>query len=114
MSLMAAAAAPAQNAAPPPDVQQIAPAPNVPGTLTLTGQARARGFILEGYGVFFDVEIPSLLKSVVWSMQNMERDLQNATQTLQSLREAVDSLPSGKRQQYLQALRQLESQAGPA
>src|SRR6478672_12027620 len=36
-------------------------APNLPGTLTLTGQARARGFILEGYGVFFDVEIPSLL-----------------------------------------------------
>jgi hypothetical protein len=91
-------------------------APNLPGTLTLTGQARARGFILEGYGVFFDVEIPSLLKSVVWSMQNMERDLQNATQTLQSLRDVVDSLPSGnpKRQEYLKALRQLEQQTGPA
>ena len=28
-------------------------------TLTvITGQARARGFVLEGYGIFFDVEVP--------------------------------------------------------
>jgi hypothetical protein len=61
--------------------------PNLPGVLSLTGQARARGFILEGYGVFFDVEIPSLLKSVAWMMQSTERDLKSAADTLQSLRD---------------------------
>jgi hypothetical protein len=88
--------------------------PNMPGTLSLTGQARARGFILEGYGVFFDVEIPSLLKSFVWSMQNMERDLQTANSALQAMRDLVDNLPDAKaRQQYQQAVRQLEQQVGP-
>lgn len=61
--------------------------PNLPGVLSLTGQARARGFILEGYGVFFDVDIPSLLKSVAWLMQNTERDLKSTADSLQLLRE---------------------------
>jgi len=91
-------------------------APSLPGTLSLTGQARARGFILDGYGVFFDVEIPSLLKSVAWVMQSQERDLQNAANSLQSVRDLVESLPqaSPKRLQAQQALRQLEQQIGSA
>lgn len=47
-----------------------------PGVVLLTnGPARARGFMLDGYGVFFDVEIPGLQPSIELSMQQMQRDL---------------------------------------
>ncbi len=39
----------------------------------LAGLARARGFRLEDYGVLFDVEFPSMRRSMVWSMQELER-----------------------------------------
>jgi hypothetical protein len=45
-----------------------------PGIMALTGAPRARGFILEGYGVFFDVEIPMILPSVAWYARNLQRD----------------------------------------
>ena len=39
----------------------------------LAGMARARGFRLDNYGVVFDVEFPSMRRSMVWSMQQLER-----------------------------------------
>lgn len=42
-----------------------------PNLVLLTGMARARGFALDDYGVFFDVEIPALRESVVWSIRTM-------------------------------------------
>src|SRR4051794_24615304 len=35
-----------------------------PGSLVVTGTARARGFVLDGYGVFFDVDVPMMKQSV--------------------------------------------------
>jgi hypothetical protein len=37
------------------------------------GMERARGFRLDDYGVMFDVEFPSMRRSVVWSLQELER-----------------------------------------
>lgn len=45
--------------------------PYNPNLVLLTGTARARGFLLEGYGAFFDVEIPALRESVAWSIRTM-------------------------------------------
>jgi hypothetical protein len=39
----------------------------------LAGMARARGFRLDDYGIVFDVEFPSMRRSMVWSMQELER-----------------------------------------
>ena len=39
----------------------------------LAGLARARGFRLDNYGVLFDVEFPSMRRSMVWSLQELER-----------------------------------------
>ena len=39
----------------------------------LAGMARARGFRLDDYGVVFDVEFPSMRRSMVWSLQELER-----------------------------------------
>jgi hypothetical protein len=84
-----------------------------PNVNFFTGQARARGFILDGYGVFFDVEIPALIESVVWSMQTMERDLLMAS-ALDSMQRALLSVPdSTAKLQAQQALKQLQ-QFAPA
>lgn len=39
----------------------------------LAGMPRARGFRLDDYGVMFDVEFPSMRRSMVWSLQELER-----------------------------------------
>ncbi len=39
----------------------------------LAGMARARGFRLDDYGIVFDVEFPSRRRSMVWSLQELER-----------------------------------------
>jgi hypothetical protein len=38
-----------------------------PGSVISTGTARARGIALEGYGVLFDVDVPLMNMSVMWS-----------------------------------------------
>ena len=45
-----------------------------PSLMLFTGQARARGFVLEGYGIFFDVEVPSVCGLPRWSMMTVQRD----------------------------------------
>ena len=39
----------------------------------LAGLTRARGFRLDDYGVLFDVECPSMRRSMVWTMQELGR-----------------------------------------
>ena len=45
-----------------------------PGLMLFTGIARARGFYLEGYGVFFHVEIPGVVPSVASILATLDRD----------------------------------------
>jgi hypothetical protein len=83
-----------------------------PSLMLFTGQARARGFVLEGYGVFFDVEIPGLRPTVVWSMKALERDATMAN-AIDSLRQALAAMPQGPaRLQAEQALKHVQ-QFGP-
>ena len=46
----------------------------VPADLLLAETARARGFRLEGYGLFFDVEVPALQPTVAWTLRAMVAD----------------------------------------
>jgi hypothetical protein len=48
-------------------------ASNTDNMVMLAGLTRARGFRLDDYGVVFDVEFPSMRRSIVWSMQELER-----------------------------------------
>jgi hypothetical protein len=87
---------------------------SAPGPAILIGQPRARGFILEGYGVFFNVEIPTLQKSVVWSIQQLQRDQVLTGQALDVLRSTAASLPDANaRRQYQAAVKLIEQQVGP-
>jgi len=84
-----------------------------PGVTALAGQPRARGFVLEGYGVFFDVEVPALLQSVVWSQMVLQRDTQMGS-ALEALRQVLQTLPAGpERLRAEQAYRRIEQQVGP-
>jgi hypothetical protein len=47
-----------------------------PNATLFTGEARAKGFALEGYGVFVYVEIPALDLNVSIMVDQLERDLQ--------------------------------------
>ena len=84
-----------------------------PSLLMTTGTARARGFLLDGYGVFFDVDIPMLRSSVVWAFRTMDRDLQIGD-ALESLRVYVQSVRDpASRANLEQALKRVELQVGP-
>ena len=49
---------------------------NTPNAMLFTGEARARGFTLDGYGVFFYVEIPAVDLTVTFMVDSIERDAQ--------------------------------------
>ncbi len=57
-------------------------ASNTDNWVVLAGLTRARGFRLDDYGVVFDVEFPSMRRSMVWTLQELERA--NASQTMRA------------------------------
>ena len=84
-----------------------------PNMSFFTGQARAHGFLLDGYGVFFHVEIPEMQTSLVMSVTMLDRDVAVAN-ALDSLRSAVNAVPeSASKLQAEEALKRLELQVGP-
>ena len=57
-----------------------------PGSLFVVDMAKARGFVLEGYGIFFAVDVPMMRQAAVWSArQLMQRDLQDQIGKLNAL-----------------------------
>jgi hypothetical protein len=49
-------------------------ATNTENLVILAGLTRARGFRLDDYGVVFDVEFQSMRRSMVWTIQELERN----------------------------------------
>lgn len=89
-------------------LEQFEPA----GSTALLGVPRARGFVLPPYGVFFDVEIPDMNQSLVWSVMVMQRDRQMGD-ALGSLQTALKALPPGSASQQAQlALQAIERTIG--
>jgi hypothetical protein len=52
------------------DALQVAA--GMPAMFTFDGNSRARGFRLEGYGVFFDVDLPPIPRSVEWQVRVLD------------------------------------------
>jgi hypothetical protein len=59
-----------------------------PNSAFVTGTGRARGFILQGYGMFFDVDVPGMKQSVVWSAQMVQlaQERERALRALAAMR----------------------------
>jgi len=94
-------------------IQSVLP----PADMLLVTSAQVRGFRLEGYGVFFDVEVPVLRRSVAWSLRTMMDEggmgmgMGAALQQLKTLVERVGN-PQEKAS-LQQAIKRIELQVGP-
>jgi hypothetical protein len=87
----------------------------MPDMLLMSGAAEARGFRLDGYGVFFDVEVPVLRRSVAWTLRSMvDENGMAATQALQEFKAHLDTIQDpGVKARMQQALKRIELQVGP-
>jgi hypothetical protein len=72
-----------------------------PQSMLLTGLARARGFRLDGYGVLFDVEFPSIRRSVAWSMRALERPDPDLLAAMKELRKNTEAVADPRSKQEL-------------
>jgi hypothetical protein len=79
---------------------------SAPGSLFVTGAGRARGFVLDGYGIFFDVDVPGMRQSVVWSAQMLQQ-----AQERENLRQFIErSRPNSPERQLAEmTLRRLDN-----
>lgn len=83
---------------------------NVPDMVMLTGMARARGFRLDGYGVVFDVEFPSIRRSVMWSMRTLRPDRELLARMRELRKEMQGAGDAAARQALDRDIRDLEAQ----
>jgi hypothetical protein len=60
-----------------------------PDVLALAGAPRAQGFRIDGYGLFFSVEVPRLSESVNWALRALSQDRDE--RVLASLRKVAAS-----------------------
>ncbi len=81
----------------------------MPADMLLAENARARGFRLEGYGVFFDVEVPSLEGTFAWSMRTLDQNDLGLERALGTLRTFVQAAGSDVQQ----AFKRVELQVAP-
>lgn len=94
-------------------VEQRLPAP-IPGLIVFAGTIQARGFSVDGYGLFFDVEYPVVRRSILWSIGAIEPFDGGMAQSLANLRRRVLEMPVGPARSALeQALRELERLTRP-
>ena len=86
----------------------------MPGMIAVAGDSNARGFHLADYGVFFDVEVPVLRQSMMWSLWAiLDQDDQGAADALASLRQLVSTTSGPERAAHEDALRRLEARLRP-
>ena len=83
--------------------------------MLIGGVARARGFRLEGFGIFFDVDVPAMRQSVVWSWRTLDLTGGGAAGAIEELKSHLKTVTDPAQRRTLdQAIRQLELQLGPS
>ena len=84
----------------------------MPGVFMLEGEARARGVLLDGYGVFFDVRVPKMRESMAWSLQILLNQDDAATkQAIGEIRKYMEGITDpATRESLAKSVRQLERQ----
>jgi len=75
-----------------------------PGSLFVVDTARARGFVLEGYGVFFAVDVPMMRQAAVWSARQLaQQELRNQISQLNMIAANPNADTDTRRQAAFQA-----------
>jgi hypothetical protein len=85
-----------------------------PDLIQLAGAAHARGYRLEGYGLFFDVEVPAAMRqSMGWTARVMRQQQQGVNEALGSLRRLTGELDPKQQAEAERAMKQLEAVVRP-
>lgn len=86
-----------------------------PEMFMLAGDAQARGVYLDGYGIFFDVAVPMLRQSMMWSLRMMlQQDDQGTKRAIADLRRHIQAETNPAQRQVLEAaVARLEAQVNP-
>jgi hypothetical protein len=80
-----------------------------PDLIQLTGAAHARGYRLEGYGLFFDVEVPAAMRQTMgWTARVMRQEQQGVAEALGALRRLTGELDPKSREEAARAMKRLE------
>ena len=83
-------------------------------TLLQGGVPVVRGFRLEGYGLFFDVEVPALRRSIAWSLRTMNQTGMALAQDLAQMRAILQSIADPNvRADFDRTLLRIQRQMGP-
>jgi hypothetical protein len=82
----------------------------MPADLLVSDNAHARGFRLEGYGVFFDVSVPSFDASMTWSLRTLDQNDLGLDSALKAIQTYVKNSGDVNLEQ---ALRRVELQVNP-
>lgn len=87
----------------------------MPGLFMLAGEAQARGVYLDGYGVYFDVQVPMMRQSMMWSVRTMlDQDNVAAQMAINDMRKIGQSISDpASRAAFERSLKQLEAQSAP-
>lgn len=85
----------------------------MPGVFMLEGEARARGVHLDGYGVFFDVRVPMMRQSMMWSLRMMlDQDDAQMQNSINEIRRSLQGVTDAATRASLERLlKQLESRS---
>jgi hypothetical protein len=84
--------------------QQVAPE-----MLFINGAPRARGFWLDGYGVFFDVDVPAIRPSMWWSVRVLAQNERGRDMALRDVKSVAAGLTDPDDRRKLQnAIQRLE------
>ena len=88
----------------------------MPGVFMLEGEARARGVHLDGYGVYFDVRVPMMRQSMMWSLRMMlDQDDAQTQNSINEIRRSLQGVTDPATRASLERLlKQLESRSAHA
>lgn len=87
----------------------------MPDAAMLSGVPQVRGFRLEGYGLFFDVEVPALRLSIAWMVQSVQSGARVTSAALNELKMLQAQITdSDRREQLARIIQRLELSLGPA
>ena len=83
----------------------------MPAEMLVSDNAHARGFRLDGYGVFFDVVVPSFQTTLTWTLRTLDQNDLGLDSALRALQTYVKTSGDPNLEQ---ALKRIELQVNPA
>jgi hypothetical protein len=83
----------------------------IPGDMLLSDDVRVRGFRLDGYGVFFDIDMPDLEGTLPWIVRTLDQNDLGLDSAFRSIRSLIESSGTANDRQ---ALQRIEMQLAPS